>query len=51
MAMGMGYDETMTVPLSLLLDLISIEQIKREGARYRRPMTDADEWNELIRLR
>ena len=49
--MGLTYDETMTIPLSLLLDLISIEQIKREGARYRRPMSQAEEWDELFKLR
>ena len=51
MRIGLTWDETQTVPLSLLLDLISIEQIKNEGARYRRPTTEADEWNELCKLR
>lgn len=49
--MGLGWEETQTVPLSLLLDLISVEQIKVEGAKYRRPMSDADEWDELFKLR
>lgn len=46
--MGLTYDETMTIPLSLLYDLISIHQIKKEGYRYRQ--TVAEGQAELIQM-
>lgn len=52
---GLSYDETMTVPMSLLLDLVSIEQIKEEGFEYEKPEkpgpSDADEWDRLLSLK
>lgn len=36
----MSFDETMTIPLSLLYDLISIHQIKKEGYRYRQTLAE-----------
>lgn len=39
--MGLSMQETLTVPFSVLLDLIAVEQIKNEGARQRRTAEDA----------
>jgi hypothetical protein len=39
------------MPLSRLLDLIAIHQIKAEGARYRKPMSDAEELDYILSLR
>lgn len=33
--MGLTYTETLDLPLSQLLDMISIQQIKTEGFRYK----------------
>ena len=33
--MGLSYTETLDLPLSTLLDMISIQQIKTEGYRYK----------------
>lgn len=38
--MGLSYDETMTLPLSLIYDLIAIHQIKKEGYRYRQSVAE-----------
>lgn len=46
--MGLTYDETMTLPLSLLYDLIAVNQIKKEGYRYRQ--TVAEGQSELMRM-
>ena len=46
--MGLSYDECMAVPFSLLLDLIAIQQIKKEGAK-RKPSA-AGEMEEFERL-
>lgn len=46
--MGLSYDETMTIPLSLLYDLIAVNQIKKEGYRYRQ--TVADGQAELVQM-
>ena len=41
-------DETMTVPLSLLLDLIAIDQIKNDGFRQRKTQKQNDRELEMI---
>lgn len=46
--MGLTYDETMTVPLSLLYDLIAVHQIKKEGYRYKQ--TVAEGQSELMQM-
>ena len=46
--MGLSFDETMTLPLSLLYDLIAVNQIKKEGYRYRQ--TVADGQAELVQM-
>lgn len=38
-------DETLTVPLSLLLDLIAVDQIKNEG--FKQKKTQAQNYREL----
>lgn len=47
--MGLTYTETLDLPLSQLLDLISIQQIKTEGFRYKSTGRDGGP-NELIDL-
>ena len=49
--MGLTYDETMTLPLSELFDLIAVNQIKMEGFRYQRPMTEEEKLDEILKLR
>lgn len=50
--MGLSYDETMAVPISLLLDLIAVEQIKTEGFQWRRPrLSDDDELLKILSLK
>lgn len=44
----MSFDETMTLPLSLLYDLIAVHQIKKEGYRYRQ--TTAEGQSELVQM-
>ena len=46
--MGLTYDESMDLPLSLLYDLMAIHQIKKEGYRYRQ--TVAEGQAELIQM-
>lgn len=46
--MGLSWDETLTVPLPLLLDLIAVEQIKNEGYKYKPNL--ADDQAEVMRL-
>lgn len=41
--MGLGYQETLDLPMGELLDLIAIEQIKHEGAKLRRSEADEEE--------
>lgn len=48
--MGLSYEETNLMPLSRLLDLIAIQQIKEEGHRYRRPMSNQEELAEILAL-
>ena len=42
MAVGLSYTEALDVPFGELLDYIAIEQIKREGFRPRRTLTDEE---------
>ena len=50
--MGLTYDQAMDIPLSLLYDLISINQIKKEGFKYKRPRrSDREELMELFKLK
>ena len=57
--MGLPYIITLNMPLDELMDLISIQQIKVEGYRYRKPEKmyrsaeekDEAEWAELLKLR
>lgn len=49
--MGLSYDEVMSIPLSELLDLIAVNQIKMEGFRYQRPMTEEEKLDEILKLR
>ena len=46
--MGLSLDETMDLPLTLLFDLISIHQIKKEGYRYKQSVADGQ--SELINM-
>ena len=46
--MGLTRNEALSIPFSLLLDLIAIEQIKNEGAH--RKASEADEEEEFFRL-
>lgn len=50
MHMGLSYDEANDMPLSRLLDLISIQQIKEEGYKYRRPMNNDEELAALLAI-
>ena len=47
--MGLSYTETLDLPLSTLLDMISIHQIKTEGYRYKSTGRD-DGPSELIEM-
>ena len=38
--MGLTLEETMTLPLSLIYDLIAVHQIKKEGYRYKQSVVD-----------
>jgi hypothetical protein len=49
--MGLTYDETMSLPLSELMDLISVQQIKAEGCNYKKPMTNDEELDAIFKLR
>lgn len=46
--MGLSWDQTLTAPLPLLLDLIAVQQIKEEGFKYKPKLED--EQAEAIRL-
>lgn len=46
--MGLTLEETMTLPLTLLYDLIAVNQIKKEGYRYKQ--TVAEGQMELIHM-
>ena len=41
----------MLLPLSKLLDLIAINQIKTEGFRYKKPMSDQEELSAMFMMR
>lgn len=41
--MGLGYDRTIYMPYGELLSLIAVEQIKVEGAKYKRPVAYDEE--------
>ena len=49
--MGLTYDETMSLPLTELMDLISVQQIKAEGCNYKKPMTNDEELDAIFKLR
>lgn len=40
MQVGLTYDQALDIPMGELLDYIAIEQIKHEGCRLRRILTD-----------
>lgn len=40
MRVGLTMDETLDIPFGDLLTLIAVEQIKREGCRQKRKLTD-----------
>ncbi len=42
MAIGMSREETLDLPYGELLDLIAVYQIKCEGARLKRALSDED---------
>lgn len=42
MRVGLTYEQALTIPLGELLDFVAIEQIKTEGYRRRRALTDDD---------
>ena len=46
--MGLSLDETLTVPLSLLLDLIAVDQIKNDGFKQRKTRKQNDQELEMI---
>ena len=41
----------MDMPMCELLDLIAVEQIKTEGYRYKKPMSQQQELFEILRMR
>lgn len=50
--MGLSYDETMTIPLSMLFDLIAVHQIKKEGYRYKQTLAEGQaELMQLFKLK
>lgn len=49
--MGLSYEVAQEIPLSQLLDLISVHQIKEEGFRYQKPMNDEEELQSILLLR
>lgn len=46
--MGLSLDETLTVPLSLLLDLIAVDQIKHDGFKQKKTQRQNDRELEMI---
>lgn len=40
--MGLSREETLDIPFGELLDLIAVHQIKTEGARLKRALSDED---------
>lgn len=42
MAIGLTWTETLDLPYGELLDLIAVHQIKCEGARFKRALSDED---------
>lgn len=46
--MGLSMQEALTVPYSLLLDLVAIEQIKHEGAE--RKLSVQEEQDEFMKM-
>ena len=42
MRVGLTYEQALDIPLGELLDFVAIEQIKTEGCRRRRALTDDD---------
>lgn len=42
LAIGLTREETLDLPYGELLDLIAIHQIKCEGARFKRALSDED---------
>lgn len=38
--MGLTYDQAMDLPISIIYDLISINQIKKEGYRYKQSVAE-----------
>lgn len=41
----------MDMPMCELLDLIAVEQIKTEGYRYKKPMSQRQELMEILSMR
>lgn len=46
--MGLSLEETMTVPLSLLLDLIAVDQIKNDEFKQKKTQAQNDKELQLI---
>ena len=46
--MGLSLAETLTVPLSLLLDLIAVDQIKHDGFKQKKTQRQNDRELEMI---
>lgn len=42
MRVGLTYDQALDIPFGELLDYVAIEQIKTEGARRKKVLTDED---------
>ena len=42
MRVGLTYDQALDIPFGELLDYVAIEQIKHEGFRIKRRLTDED---------
>lgn len=38
--MGLTYDQAMDLPITLIYDLIAINQIKKEGYRYKQSVAE-----------
>lgn len=46
--MGLTYDQAMDLPLTLIYDLIAVNQIKKEGYRYRQTVSEGQ--SELMQM-
>jgi len=46
--MGLSLDETLTIPLTLLFDLIAVDQIKNDGFKAKKTQKQNDKELEII---